>query len=291
MICSLCGRQCRALRSETENTGGFCRMPLLPKIAKADLHFWEEPVISGINGSGAVFFSGCPLSCVYCQNYGISHEGYGKTVSYERLAEIFRELERKGAHNINLVNPTHYAPAVIKALDIYRPDIPIVYNTGGYDTVDTLKMLAGYIDIYLTDLKYLNSERSKLYSCAENYPEIAVSGIFEAGRQQPECVIQDGIMKKGVIIRHLILPQGTREAISVFDWVYKNVPGSYFSIMSQYIPFGKAEDMPPINRKITKREYEKVLDHIMQSEYDKVFIQERSSADGRYIPDFDLKGV
>ncbi len=266
-------------------------MPLLPKVARAALHFWEEPVISGKNGSGTVFFSGCSLSCVYCQNYEISQKSFGKAISYERLAEIFCELEQKGAHNINLVNPTHYALAIKKALDIYKPKIPIVYNSGGYDNVETLKMLEGYIDIYLLDLKYLDNGRAKLYSLAEDYPEVAQKAIKEAIRQQPECVINNGIMQKGVIIRHLILPQGTNEAINVFDWVRENAPQSYFSIMSQYTPFAKALEMPIINRKITNREYEKVLNYITEFDCDKVFMQEKSSADEEYIPPFDLSGV
>ncbi len=266
-------------------------MPLLPKVARAALHFWEEPLISGKNGSGTVFFSGCCLGCVYCQNYDISQENFGKLISYERLAEIFKELEQNGAHNINLVNPTHYALAIKKALDIYRPKIPVVYNSGGYDRVETLKMLQGYIDIYLMDLKYLDKSRAKLYSLAEYYPEIAKSAIKEAIIQQPECVIKDGLMQKGVIIRHLILPQGTNEAIKVFDWVRENANTAYFSIMSQYIPLGQAKDMPIINRKITKREYEKVLNYITEFDFSNVFIQENSSAKEDYIPPFDLKGV
>ncbi len=291
MICSLCPRRCLSLRSETDNLNGFCKMPLLPKVARAALHFWEEPVISGKNGSGTVFFSGCSLQCVYCQNFSISKENFGKTVSYERLAEIFKELEQKGAHNINLVNPTHYALAIKKALDIYRPKVPIVYNSGGYDNVETLKMLEGYIDIYLMDLKYLSEDRAKLYSLAEDYPEVAKKSITEALRQQPECIIKTGVMQKGVIIRHLILPQGTNEAIKVFDWVRENASKAYFSIMSQYVPLGKAKEMPVINRKITKREYEKVLNYIIDFNCDNVFIQENSSAKEEYIPQFDLSGV
>ena len=282
MICSLCPRKCGAERTETENSNGFCKMPLLPKVARADLHFWEEPVLSGKNGSGTVFFAGCSLKCVYCQNYKLSHENFGK---------IFAELEQKGAHNINLVNPTHYAWAIIKALDIYKPNIPIIYNSGGYDSADTLKLLKGYIDIYLLDLKYLSRDKAKLYSAAENYPDIAKSAICEALRQQPECLIKDGIMQKGVIIRHLLLPQGTKEAMAVYDWVRLNAQKAYFSIMSQYTPYGKALNMPPINRKVTKREYDKVLDYICGYGGENIFIQELLSADEKYIPDFNLQGV
>lgn len=290
MICSLCPRQCKALRTETENLKGYCKMPLLPRVARADLHFWEEPIISGERGSGTVFFSGCPLSCVYCQNFPISQEGKGAEITIERLADIFKSLEDKGAHNINLVSPTHYVTAIIKALEIYRPQIPIVYNSGGYERKETLKMLEGYVDIFLLDLKYLSGDRAKLYSNAENYPEFAKEAISEALRQQPECVLENGIMKKGVIIRHLLLPQATREAMAIFDWVRENAPTAYFSIMSQYIPCFKAEKMPVINRRVTKREYQKVLDHITESGFERVFIQEQNSADKKYIPDFDFGG-
>ncbi len=266
-------------------------MPLLPRVARADLHFWEEPVISGTNGSGTVFFSGCSLDCVFCQNYEVSHNGKGETISYNRLAEIFGELEKKGAHNINLVSPTHYVLAIKKALDIYRPNIPIVYNSGGYDSVEALKLLEGYIDVFLLDLKYLDSDRALMYSGAEDYPTIAKKAISEAIRQQPKVVTNNGIMQKGVIIRHLLMPQATREAMNVFDWVHENASSAYFSIMSQYTPFGKAVNMPKINRKVTDREYEKVLDYILNFDNDKIFIQERKSADTKYIPDFDLSGV
>lgn len=261
-------------------------MPLLPKVARAALHFWEEPIISGEKGSGTVFFSGCSLSCVYCQNYEISQNCKGELISYEKLAEIFRSLESKGAHNINLVSPTHYVLAIKKALDIYKPRIPIVYNSGGYDSVEALKALEGYIDIYLMDFKYLSGERAKLYSGAENYPEIAKAAILEAYRQQSECIIGDGIMQKGVIIRHLLLPSATKEAMAVFDWVRENTPNAYFSLMSQYLPLGEAINMPIINRKVTGREYEKVLCYISEFDTERVFIQEKSSADKSFIPKF-----
>lgn len=266
-------------------------MPLLPRVAKACLHFWEEPIISGKNGSGTVFFSGCSLNCVYCQNYDVSHNCLGKTVSFERLAEIFSELEQKGAHNINLVTPSHYCFAIKKALEIYKPKIPVVYNSSGYDSVETLQMLEGLIDVFLLDFKYLSSDRAETYSLASDYPEVAKNALKEAIRQQPNCVLKDRIMQKGVIVRHLLLPQGTREAMNVFDFVRENAPNVYFSIMSQYVPFGKAVEMPVINRKITKREYEKVTEYIASSGFEKVFIQEHKSADKEYIPEFDLSGV
>ena len=287
MKCNLCPKRCNAERTEQNNINGFCKMPLLPKVARADLHFWEEPIISGKNGSGAVFFSGCSLDCVYCQNYEISHCEKGILISYEKLAEIFYELEKKGAHNINLVSPSHYVLAIKEALKIYRPKIPIVYNSSGYDNVNSLKILEGDIDIFLLDLKYLNSNRAEKYSNTYDYPENAIKALKEAYRQRGECVIENGIMKKGVIIRHLLLPQGTKEAISVFDFVKENMPNAYFSIMSQYIPFGNAKDFPEINRKVTNRENEKVLNYIIDSNFKNVFIQERDSANEEYIPEFN----
>ena len=266
-------------------------MPLLPLAARADLHFGEEPIISGTKGSGTIFFSGCSLNCVYCQNYEISRENNGKLISIERLTEIFKELEEKGAHNINLVNPTHYVYAIKEALDLYRPNIPIVYNSGGYDSLDSLKMLEGYIDVYLMDFKYFDNDRAKKYSNAENYPEIAKNAILEAIRQQPKCIIENGVMKKGVIIRHLLLPRGTNDAIRIFNWVEINAYNAYFSIMSQYTPFGNLTNTPEINRKVTNREYNKVLDYICESDFKNVFIQERESATKEYIPTFDFFGI
>ncbi len=287
MRCNLCPRRCNAERDENSNINGFCKMPLLPKVARADLHFWEEPVISGENGSGTVFFSGCSMGCVYCQNYEISQENKGTIISCERLAEIFYELEKKGAHNINLVSPSHYIFAIKEALKIYRPKIPIVYNSSGYDNEESLKMLENDIDIFLLDLKYLSRDRAKLYSLAENYPENAVKAIKQAYRMKEKSIIENGIIKQGVIIRHLLLPQGTNEAMAVFDWVRENTPEAYFSIMSQYVPCGRAQEMPIINRKVTKREYEKVLNYIFDSGFQNVFIQERYSADKKYIPEFN----
>ena len=285
MICNLCPRMCGGSGTETENNG-FCKMPLLPKIARAQLHFWEEPSISGKNGSGTVFFSGCNLGCVFCQNYEVSHNGLGKTVNYKELAEIFKSLEQKGAHNINLVTPTHYVYAIKKALDIYKPKIPIVYNSNGYERIQTLRELEGYIDIFLLDFKYMSGEKAYLYSKAKDYPEYAKNALSEAYRQQGECIFKDGIMQKGVIVRHLLMPSATKDAVAVFDFVKENTPNVYFSLMSQYVPFGDALNMDVINRKVTKREYEKVLDHILESGFSNVYIQEKQSADNKYIPVF-----
>ncbi len=291
MQCLLCPRKCDAIRTETENLKGYCRMPLLPKIARAALHYWEEPCISGKNGSGTIFFSGCTLRCVYCQNAEISRENNGKIITVERLAQIFKDLEMMGAHNINLVTATHFVPQIIEALNIYKPNIPIVYNSSGYENVDTLKMLENYIDIYLLDFKYMSQERSQKLSSAADYPKVCKDAILEAVRQQPKCVFEGGIMKKGVIIRHLLLPQATGEAIEIFEWIRQNAPSAFFSIMSQYIPCGKALDMPVINRKITVREYKKVVDYILESGFENCYIQERSSASKDFVPSFDLTGI
>ena len=291
MNCNLCPRKCNAARSESQNIGGFCKAPLLPKIARAALHFWEEPCISGSKGSGTVFFSGCSLNCVYCQNHDVSRNIIGKTISYERLAEIFKELENSGAHNINLVTPSHYVYAIKKALDIYRPNIPIIYNSSGYDSVDTLKFLEGYIDIYLMDFKYIKEDKAQKYSAAKNYPIVAIDAIKETYRQVGGCDFSDNIMKKGLIIRHLLLPQGTNDAISIFNWVKENTPNAFFSIMSQSTPMSACENYPEVNRKITKREYEKVLSVILDSNFKNCYIQEKSSSSTEYIPKFNLEGV
>lgn len=287
MICSLCPRKCNAKRTAFENSGGFCNAPENPKIARYGLHFWEEPPISGKNGSGTVFFSGCSLSCVYCQNYEVSRSVKGETVTPKRLAEIFFELEKAGAHNINLVTADHYAFAVKKALSIFRPDIPIVLNSSGYIGKEQLDILGDNIDIFLVDFKYISPERAKKYSGAEDYPKIAQNAIKYMLEKQPECVFDgDGIMKKGVIIRHLLMPLGTNEAIRVFDTVLSDFKGAYFSFMAQYIPKGDVEKFPEINRKVTKREYEKVVSHIAESGFENCFVQDLSSADEKYIPDF-----
>ena len=292
MICNQCPRKCNTNRTENENLKGFCRMPLNPRVARADLHFWEEPCISGTKGSGTVFFSGCSLSCIYCQNYNISHKNSGRDLTVNELAGIFRELENKGAHNINLVTPSHYVYAIKSALEIYKPKIPIVYNSSGYDSIESLELLDGLIDIFLLDLKYLTPDRALKYSSAYDYPEIATKAISYAYKKQPNCIFdKDGIMQKGVIIRHLLLPLATKEAMNVFDWVKENTPNAYFSIMSQYLPMGNAEKFKEINRKVTKREYDKVLDYICSFDFNNIYIQDRLSAKKDFIPDFNMRNT
>ncbi len=289
MICNLCPRRCNADRSFEKNDGGFCKSPLNMKITRAELHFWEEPVISGKNGSGTVFFSGCSLGCVYCQNSEISRAPVGKSVTPYELAEIFKELENKGANNINLVTGDHYAYEIKKAFQIYRPKIPVVLNSGGYISEEQLNLLGDYIDIYLLDFKYISAERAKKYSFAEDYPLVAKKAIEFAVKKQPDCLFdENGIMQKGVIIRHLLMPLATNEAIKIFDFVKETAPNAYFSIMGQYLPLGTARDFPEINRKVTSREYQKVVDFIAESGFENCFVQELSSADKKFIPDFDV---
>ncbi len=290
MICTLCPRNCRAERTDGEGHG-VCGVGSLPKIARAGLHMWEEPCISGTRGSGAVFFSGCGLKCVFCQNERISHGGEGKVVSVERLAEIFSELEEAGAHNINLVTAAQFAPALIKALDIYRPKIPIVYNSSGYERVETLKMLEGYVDVYLPDFKYIDSGMAKLLSDAADYPEVAMEAIREMVRQTGEAVYDaDGMMLRGTQIRHLVLPGLTGDSMRILTAIADEFPGVPVSLMGQYTPFGKALTIPGMNRRVTKKEYKRVLAHM-----DAIgllgYRQELDSADAQYVPAFDGTGV
>lgn len=262
-------------------------MPLNPKIARFGLHFWEEPCISGKNGSGTVFFSGCALRCVYCQNFDISHKNGGVIKTVEELADIMRSLENEGAHNINFVNPTHYVWAIKKALEIYKPSVPLVYNSGGYDSSDVIS--ENIFDIYLFDLKYISPEKSLKYSGVSDYFKVASSAIKTAYKLKNKPLINNnGIMQSGVIIRHLLLPMNTREAMGVIDWVTNNTPEAYFSLMAQYIPCGKAELFPEINRKITKREYDKVVNYLLEKNIKNLYIQSRSSATADYIPKFNL---
>lgn len=291
MLCNLCPKKCNSFRNETENINGFCGMPQQVSVARASLHFWEEPCISGKNGSGTVFFSGCSLHCVFCQNALISQKNIGKNITNERLAQIFKELEDNGAHNINLVSPTHYVPQIINALEIYRPNIPIIYNSSGYENVETIRLLKDYIDVYLVDFKYIDSKKAFLYSNDINYPDICKKALLEAYSLEGNCVFKNGIIQKGIIVRHLLMPQATNDAISIFDWVRANLPNAFFSLMSQYLPLGKALNMPIINRKITKREYDKVTNYIIQSGFENCYIQELSSADKSYIPEFDFTGI
>ncbi len=292
MICNLCPRKCGALRTDSEGAG-YCRQPTLPVLARAALHQWEEPPISGTNGSGTVFFSGCSLGCVFCQNEEISHRDFGKPVSVERLGEICDELIAQGAHNINFVNPTHYAH-VVRELHAKHPlSVPVVWNSGGYDRVETLKAMEGAVDIYLPDLKYMDSAPAERYSAAPDYPEVAASAIREMFRQTGPCRFgEDGLLKKGVVIRHLILPGQLEGAKEVMDWVRREfVPGEVlFSLMSQYTPWGRAEEFPEINRKLRKSEMRIAREYMEILGLDG-FTQDGESAQREYTPAFDLTGI
>ncbi|NLG93490.1 MAG: radical SAM protein [Clostridiales bacterium] len=290
--CTLCPRGCGALRTENEGAG-FCGMGANPVVARAALHFWEEPCISGKRGSGTVFFTGCCLKCVFCQNYQISTEKeVGKIISAQELADIFDRLAEQGAHNINLVNPTHFVPAILKALALRKTKLPVVYNSGGYENPETLKMLDGWIDSYLPDFKYADNLLAQKYSGAPNYVKNAKASVLEMARQTgPAAFDAEGMMTRGTIVRHLILPGNTRNSIAVLDWLGENLPaGVLVSLMAQYIPCGKAGDFPEINRRITAREYQKVQEHLFRLNLDG-FVQERKSASRDFIPPFNLEGV
>ena len=292
MICNLCPRKCGAVRT-AHSGNGFCKMGELPVVARVAPHYGEEPCISGTKGSGTVFFSGCTMRCVYCQNYEISNEDGGRTITPERLAECYKELEDKGVHNINLVTADHFAHAVVKSLEIYKPRIPIVYNCSGYTSPKTLSMLDGLVDIYLPDFKYADDFLAVKYSSAPNYVNTAVAAIhemtFQVGLPQFD---DDGIMKKGVIVRHLILPAHTKNSLEVLDIVKRRFGDQVLlSLMCQYIPMGKVSDreFSRINRKITRREYDKVKLEMMRLGIDG-FTQELSSEDESYVPEWDFEG-
>lgn len=286
--CSDCPRNCNALRTETEGSG-FCSAGLNPVIAKAYPHLWEEPCISGSKGSGTIFFSGCVLKCVYCQNCKISRKPLGKTHTPDGLIDIVKSLEQQGVHNINLVTPTHYTDAIIKAFSKYKPSIPVVYNCGGYESVDTLKKLNGIIDIYMPDFKYYYSDTAIKYSKANNYKEIAVNAIYEMLRQTGNPVFDDnGILLKGTIVRHLILPGHTDESIKILELLDLHFSTDILiSLMHQYCPAGDAHKFPNLNRKLSVNEYNKILDRLFELSLDG-FVQESSSAKECYTPDFDV---
>lgn len=289
-ICTQCPRRCGALRTDTEG-GGLCGMPALPVVARAALHRWEEPCLSGTQGAGTVFFSGCSLGCVFCQNEQISREKFGKPIGIARLREIFEELVAQGAHNIDLVSPTHFAHAVGEALARPLP-VPVVWNSGGYDSVETLRALEGKIDVYLPDLKYLTPGRAERYSGAADYPEAARAAILEMFRQAGPPVLEGGLLKRGVLIRHLLLPGGLKEARAVMDWVAETFPngGVLFSLMSQYVPLGRAARFPEIDRTLRRSEARAAGEYMAALGLEG-YTQDPAAADGGYVPQFDLTGV
>lgn len=266
---------------------GRCGVTAVPKVARAALHYWEEPIISGTRGSGTIFFSGCSLGCVFCQNYEISALRGGEAYTIERLIEDMRRLVAEGAHNINFVNPTHYAHVVKDALTIYRPPVPVVYNTGGYDKVSTLRELDGLIDVYLPDMKYFSKSLSARYSGREDYPQTAQAAIGEMYRQTGPAVLKDGIMQRGTIIRNLVLPNCVEDSKQVFDYLYATYGDNVFlSAMCQYVPYGRAAEYPEINRKLKPLEYKAVVAHLNKLGVKNCFVQELSSANEEFIPPF-----
>lgn len=292
MICRLCPRACGAVRTETEGSG-YCRMPTVPVLARAALHHWEEPPISGTRGSGTIFFSGCSLGCVFCQNEAISHKDFGKAVTLSRLGEICDELTAQGAHNINFVNPTHYAHVIRALLEDHPLSVPVVWNTGGYERVETLRSLEGKVDIYLPDLKYLEGSVAQRYSAAADYPEAATAAIREMVRQTGPCQFDgDGLLKRGVIIRHLILPGQVGQAKAVMDWVAENFERGevFFSLMSQYTPWGDLSSTPEIDRRLRAGEMRTAIEYMANLDLPG-FCQERTSAKEEYTPPFDLSGI
>ena len=292
-VCNICPRNCNVDRSEKI---GFCSMTDTVKISRAALHMWEEPCVSSENGSGTVFFSGCNMKCVFCQNKDISTGGFGKEISVERLSDIFLELQGKGALNINLVTPTHYTLQIIDAVKMARAKglkLPIVYNTSSYEKVETIKMLEDIVDVWLPDFKYMDNAVAQKYSKAADYVNCATAAIDEMVRQQPECIFnEDGIIQKGVIVRHLVLPgqiQGAKDAV---EYLYNRYGDNIFiSIMSQYTPCTDLSAYPEINRKLTQQEYDDVVDYAVEIGVENGFLQEGESASESFIPPFDLEGV
>ncbi len=290
-ICRLCPRQCGAERTEYSGKG-VCGLGTLPVVARAGVHMWEEPCISGTRGSGTVFFSGCSLKCVFCQNKDISAGGFGKQISIERLSAIYHELATQGVHNINLVNPTHFTEAVLNSLEA-KPGVPVVYNSGGYDSVEQLRKLEGKIDVYLPDMKYISRDAARKYSGAENYPEIAKAAIFEMVRQVgPYQLDENGILQKGVLIRHLILPDNLEDTFDVIDFISSAFPPHtvLFSLMGQFTPNG-CEKYPELTRRLTPEEYKRAQDYTYLCGISDGYFQDLESADSSFTPPFDLSGV
>lgn len=292
--CLLCPRKCGINRSTGQT--GVCGVSSEIKVARAALHYWEEPCISGKRGSGAVFFSGCSLHCVFCQNREISDGKEGKVISKERLSDIFIELAGKGANNINLVTPGQYIPDIVWAVNDAKSrgmKLPIVYNTSGYENVTELKLLEGIVDVYLPDFKYMDSTLSAMYSRAKDYPSVAKQALSEMVRQQPDVVIDDatGLIQKGVIVRQLLLPGHVNDAKAVLKYLYDTYHDHvYISMMSQFTPIA-LKDYPEINRTVTRREYERLVDYALEIGITNAFIQEGDVAKDSFIPAFDCEGV
>ena len=288
MNCNICPRKCNVNR---DNNVGFCNANKNIKVAKYMVHFWEEPIISGTKGSGAIFFSHCNLKCVYCQNYKISSLGDGKQISINDFIDIIKRLELKGAHNINLVTPTHYTPQIVEALSIYKPKVPVVWNSNGYESVETIKRIKDVVDIYLVDMKYMDNNLALELSNAKDYPQVCTQAILQMRQNQPNDIIVDGLMQKGIIIRHLVIPNEVQNSFDVVDWVYNNLgKNTYISIMGQYTPYylvTQLDKYAKYNRPIKPIEYKRVINHLQNLDFINGFAQELTSASENFIPDFD----
>lgn len=289
-ICTQCPRACAAERTDRAGAG-LCAMPALPVVARAALHRWEEPPISGTRGAGTVFFSGCCLRCVYCQNEEISQRNFGRAVTPARLREIFLSLAAQGAHNLDLVNPTHFTHVLREALAEPLP-VPVVWNSGGYERVETLRTLEGRVQVYLPDLKYLDPGTAERYSDARDYPEVAAAAIREMVRQTGPYVLEDGLLRRGVLIRHLILPGQVAGAKAVMDWAAAQFPPGtvLFSLMSQYTPWGRAGEYPELDRRLRRSEI-RAAEEYMRNLGLEGYVQSGEAAQEGYIPSFDLTGV
>lgn len=288
--CTLCPRRCGVDR--TKGGRGFCGMPDKLYAARASAHYWEEPVISGSFGSGAIFFSGCTLRCAFCQNYTISDEHFGRELTPQALRAAMERLIDEGVQNINLVTPTHFLPSILPALEPKLP-VPVVYNCGGYESVETLRRLEGKIDVYLPDFKYSDNALAKHLSAAPDYYETAAAAILEMYRQVGRPVIEDEQMTRGVLLRHLVLPGFVDNSLGVLDWIGENFRSGdiLVSLMSQYVPMGKAKAMPPLDRRITETEYDAVLSYMELLGIEDGFTQDFSAATSDYTPEFDLTGL
>lgn len=287
-LCNICPRKCSVDR---EVRLGLCGAPEVLRAARASAHFWEEPCISGTRGSGTVFFSGCNMKCVFCQNYEISSGGFGRELTPERLREIYEELIYLGVHNINLVTPTHYSQQILKTLE--KPlSVPVVYNSSSYDSVETLRMFENKVQIYLPDMKYMSSALAKKYSLAPDYPEVAKSAIKEMFRQTGECVFDgDGILQRGVLIRHLMLPGELENTLDVIDWVSSQFGDKVlFSLMSQFTPNENCK-LPELRKRISEDEYNKAVDYMYLCGMENAYVQDFSSAENDFTPPFDLTGL
>ncbi|MBQ7373227.1 MAG: radical SAM protein [Clostridia bacterium] len=284
--CKICPVECNADR---KNGVGYCGQSDKMKIAKYYLHTYEEPPISGTNGSGTVFFCGCSLKCVFCQNYELSRSKTGKEITPSELAEIFKELEKMGAHNINLVTGSHFVNQIVEAFKIYRPKVPVVYNTHAYEKVETLEIINPYVDVYLPDLKFFSPELSKRYTGKSDYFKVASKAIKFMLNAKKTVLGDDGLLKQGVIVRHMIMPLGVKDSKQILSWfAQNNQNGAYLSLMGQYTPFGDNQNFPELKRPITKKEYDRVYEHLLSLGISEYFIQELGSASESFIPKWDF---